>query len=209
MLCGCRTVVFENGTRRAHSVSEHRRHVDDEVGLRFVRASVAVLRKSSSVWHDMAVSHRRAHRQRCTRQANQRGAADGCPTCADDDKLGNDDYVMTCDITQMITDNKITFVKHFRCLWSLGFHTVRRSQQASASGATHKLAHRHDIYAVCNLRSCVALSCRSRVSALVPCSRGSYRSPVAHKSRSNTDRGTSIPRGGAAGPTASRHGLRI
>ena len=113
MLCGCRTVVFENGTQRAHSVSEHRRPVDNEVGLRFVRASVAVLRKSSSVWHAVAVSHRRAHRQRCTRKANQRRAADGCPTCAHDDKLGNDDDVMTCDITQMITHTKLFLLNAF------------------------------------------------------------------------------------------------
>eukprot|EP00966_Prymnesium_polylepis_P149857 3461785-Prymnesium_polylepis.1 len=43
-------------------------------------------------------------------------------------------------------------------------------------------------------RSCVpcssssSSSCPSRVSARVPCSRGSYRSPVAHTSRTNTDR---------------------
>ena len=143
---GCFVVAAWRYSRmaRAHSVSEHRRPVDNEVGLRCVRASVAVLSKSSSVWHDVAVSHRRAHRQRCTQKANQRRAADGCPTCADDDKLGNDDDVMTCDITQMITHKKNIFVKHFRCLRSLGFHTVRRSQQASASGATPKLAHRHD-----------------------------------------------------------------
>ena len=98
---GCFVVAARRYLRmaRAHSVSEHRRPVDNEVGLRCVRASVAVLRKSSSVWHDVAVSHRRAHRQRCTQKANQRRAADGCPTCADDDKLGNDDDVMTCDIT--------------------------------------------------------------------------------------------------------------
>ena len=98
---GCFVVAAWRYSRmaRAHSVSEHRRPVDNEVGLRCVRASVAVLRKSSSVWHDVAVSHRRAHRQRCTQKANQRRAADGCPTCADDDKLGNDDDVMTCDIT--------------------------------------------------------------------------------------------------------------
>jgi hypothetical protein len=146
---GCFVVAARRYSRmaRAHSVSEHRRPVDNEVGLRCVRALWQSCAKVVR-WHDMAVSHRRAHRQRCTRQANQRRAADGCPTCADDDKLGNDDYVMTCDITQMITDNKITFVKHFRCLWSLGFHTVRRSQQASASGATHKLAHRHDMLSV-------------------------------------------------------------
>ena len=150
---GCFVVAARRYSRmaRAHSVSEHRRPVDNEVGLRCVRASVAVLRKSSSVWHDMAVSHRRAHRQRCARQANQRRAADGCPTCADDDKLGNDDDVMTCDITQMITHKKNIFVKHFRCLRSLGFHTVRRGQQAEASGATHKLARRHDmLYVTCD-----------------------------------------------------------
>ena len=136
---GCFVVAARRYSRMAcaYSVSEHRRPVDNEVGLRCVRASVAVSRKSSSVWHDVAVSHRRAHRQCCTRKANQRRAADGCPTCADDDKLGNDDDVMTCDITQMITHTKTLFVKSHRCLWSLGFHIDRRGQQAEASGATH------------------------------------------------------------------------
>eukprot|EP00966_Prymnesium_polylepis_P021357 491420-Prymnesium_polylepis.1 len=55
-------------------IAVSRWRVGNTITLRFVRASVAVLRKSSSVWHAVTVSHRRAHRQRCTRKANQRTA---------------------------------------------------------------------------------------------------------------------------------------
>ena len=140
---GCFVVAARRYSRMAcaYSVSEHRRPVDNEVGLRCVRASVAVLRKRSSVWHDVAVGHRRAHRQRCTRQANQRRAADGCPTCADDDKLGNDDNVMTCDITQMITHTKTLFVNpSLSLVFGIPHRPARSAGRGLPGSNTHKLA---------------------------------------------------------------------